>query len=109
KTGTPKDRKFAETSLQLSIYAMAVQQMRLIPRELAFINVQDTSEAVACRTTKQLGDAQREIEEAAAGIAAGEVEPKAGQHCRWCDFQRLCPATEQRVFLPVKPLAAVNG
>ena len=109
KTGAPKDRKFAEQSLQLSIYAMAVEQMKLTPRELVFINVQDRSEAVACRTAKQLGDAQQEIEKAAEGIARGEFEPKTGQHCRWCDFQRLCPATEQRVFLPVKPLAAVSG
>jgi len=108
KTGAPKDRKFAEQSLQLSIYAMAVEQMKLTPRELVFINVQDRSEAVAYRTAKQLGDAQQEIEKAAEGIGRGEFEPKTGQHCRWCDFQRLCPATEQRVFLPVKPLAAVT-
>ena len=30
KTGAPKDRKFAEESLQLSIYAMAVAQMDLL-------------------------------------------------------------------------------
>ncbi|HET9839603.1 MAG TPA: ATP-dependent DNA helicase [Candidatus Angelobacter sp.] len=108
KTGTPKDRKFAEESLQLSIYAMAVQQMNLSPKELVLVNVQDASEASACRTAKQLSDAQQKIEEAAEGIGRGEFEPKTGQHCRWCDFQRLCPATEQRVFLPVKPLAAVR-
>ncbi|HLY92282.1 MAG TPA: PD-(D/E)XK nuclease family protein, partial [Candidatus Angelobacter sp.] len=107
KTGTPKDRKFAEESLQLSIYAMAVQQMNLTPRELVLVNIQDASEARACRTAKQLSDAQQKIEDAAEGIAAGDFEPKTG-HCRWCDFQRLCPATEQRVFLPVKPLAAVT-
>lgn len=109
KTGTPKDRKFAEESLQLSIYAMAVAQMNLTPRELVLVNVQDTSQAETCRTAKQLNDAQQEIQEAAEGIARGEFDPTPGQHCRWCDFRRLCPATEQRVFLPVKPLAAVNG
>jgi DNA helicase II / ATP-dependent DNA helicase PcrA len=109
KTGTPKDRKFAEESLQLSIYAMAVEQMKLTAQELVLVNVQDTSEASTFRTAKQLNDAQQEIEKAANGIARGEFEPRTGQHCRWCDFRRLCPATEQRVFLPVKPLAAVNG
>ena len=44
------------------------------------------------------------IQEAAEGIAAGKFDPDPGQHCRWCDFKKLCPATEQRVFLPVKPL-----
>src|ERR1700704_689863 len=104
KTGAPKDRKFAEESLQLSIYAMAVAQMNLSPRELVLINVQDNSEAVAGRTPKQLDTARQKIEDAAEGIANGEFDPKPGQHCRWCDYKSLCPATEQRVFLPVKPL-----
>jgi putative RecB family exonuclease len=117
KTGAPKDRKFAEESLQLSIYAMAVAQMQLTPRELVLVNVQDNSQAVAGRTPKQLESARAEIDRAAEGIARGEFDPEPGQHCRWCDYRRLCPATEQRVFLPVKPLdreaekktAAVNG
>jgi RecB family exonuclease len=104
KTGVPKDRKFAEESLQLSIYAMAVAQMNLSPRELVLINVQDNSQAVAGRTPKQLDTARQEIEAAAEGIARGDFDPTPGQHCRWCDYRSLCPATEQRVFLPVKPL-----
>jgi DNA helicase II / ATP-dependent DNA helicase PcrA len=104
KTGTPKDRKFADESLQLSIYAMAVSRMDLTPKELVLVNVQDSSQAVSLRTPKQLEGAREEIEEAAEGIAAGRFGPKPGQHCRWCDYRRLCPATEQRVFLPVKPL-----
>jgi DNA helicase-2/ATP-dependent DNA helicase PcrA len=104
KTGAPKDRKFAEESLQLSIYAMAVAQMNLTPRELVLVNVQDNSHAVAGRTAKQLESARAEIDRAAEGIARGEFDPEPGQHCRWCDYRRLCPATEQRVFLPVQPL-----
>jgi DNA helicase-2/ATP-dependent DNA helicase PcrA len=117
KTGAPKERKFADESLQLSIYAMAVAQMDLSPRELVLVNVQDNSLAVSSRTEKQLGSAREKIEEAAEGIRRGEFDPKPGSHCRWCDYQNLCPATEQRVFLPVKPLevdaekkvAGVNG
>ena len=104
KTGTPKDRKFADESLQLSIYAMAVAQMNLAPRELVLVNVQDNSQACSFRTPKQLESARLEIEKAADGIARGEFDPDPGQHCRWCDYRQLCPATEQRVFLPVKPL-----
>jgi DNA helicase-2/ATP-dependent DNA helicase PcrA len=104
KTGIPKDRKFAEESLQLSIYAMAVAQMNLSPRELVLVNVQDNSYAVAGRTAKQLDTARQEIADAAEGISRGEFDPSPGSHCRWCDYKSLCPATEQRVFLPVKPL-----
>ena len=117
KTGAPKERKFADESLQLSIYAMAVAQMNLSPRELVLVNVQDNSLAISSRTPKQLDSAREKIEEAAEGIRLGEFDPKPGSHCRWCDYQNLCPATEQRVFLPVKPVeveaekkvAGVNG
>jgi DNA helicase-2/ATP-dependent DNA helicase PcrA len=117
KTGAPKERKFADESLQLSIYAMAVAQMNLSPRELVLVNVQDNSLAVSSRTQKQIDSAQQKIEDVAEGISRGEFNPKPGSHCRWCDYQNLCPATEQRVFLPVKPLelqaekkvAGVNG
>jgi len=85
---------------------MGVRQMGYSPRELAIVNVQDTTEVVSFRTSKQLETAQRKIEEAADGIARGEFDPDPGQHCVWCEFRRLCPATEQRVFLPVGALAA---
>src|SRR6185437_581547 len=75
KTGTPKDQKAADQSLQLSIYAMAVAQMNLSARELVLVNVQDNSQAVSCRTAKQLEAARLEIEEAAEGIARGEFGP----------------------------------
>jgi len=104
KTGIPKDRKFADESLQLSIYAMAARQMGYVPRDLVLVNVQDNSQALTCRTPKQLESARLKIEDAAQGIARGEFDAKPGQHCRWCDYQQLCPATEQRVFLPVNPL-----
>jgi ATP-dependent exoDNAse (exonuclease V) beta subunit len=109
KTGTPKDQKAADQSLQLSIYAMAVAQMNLAARELVLVNVQDNSQASSFRTPKQLEGARAEIEEAAEGIARGEFDPRPGQHCRWCDYRRLCPATEQRVFLPVQPLEQQSG
>jgi DNA helicase-2/ATP-dependent DNA helicase PcrA len=117
KTGAPKERKFADESLQLSIYAMAVAQMNLLPRELVLVNVQDNSLAISSRSPKQLEAAREKIEEVAEGISRGEFDPHTGSHCRWCDYQNLCPATEQRVFLPVKPLdleaekkaAGVNG
>ncbi|HYL91868.1 MAG TPA: ATP-dependent DNA helicase, partial [Alphaproteobacteria bacterium] len=108
KTGSPKDNKFAEESLQLSIYAMGVSQMNLMPQELVLLNVQDNSQAVATRTPKQLETARRTIEEVAQGIARSDFEPTPGQHCRWCEYRRLCPATEQRMFIPAGVLAESN-
>lgn len=105
KTGSPKDQRFADESLQLSIYAMGVSRMGYSPRELVIANLQDATEVVTFRTQKQLETAQRKIEEAAEGIARGEFDPDPGPHCVWCEFRKLCPATEQRVFLPVGALA----
>jgi RecB family exonuclease len=104
KTGSPKDRKFADDSLQLSIYAMGVSRMGYTPRELVLVNVQDATEVVSFRTPKMLETAQRKIEEAAEGIARGDFDPDPGPHCVWCEFRKFCPATEQRVFLPVGAL-----
>jgi DNA helicase II / ATP-dependent DNA helicase PcrA len=105
KTGSPKDQRFADDSLQLSIYAMGVSRLGYTPRELVLVNVQDATEVASFRTPKQLETAQRKIEEAAEGIARGRFEATPGPHCVWCEFRKLCPATEQRIFLPVGALA----
>jgi putative RecB family exonuclease len=109
KTGTPKDQRFADDSLQLSIYAMGVRQMGLEPRELVLLNLGDCAEVKTFRTSKQLETAQQKIEEVAEGIAAGFFEPTPGSHCVWCEFKKLCPVTEQRVFVPVSSLEKAAG
>ena len=110
KTGVPRDQRFADESLQLSIYAMGVRQLGYEPKELVLINVQDNTAVFTQRLEKQLDGARSRIEKAAEGIAAGKFTPTPGQHCRWCDYRRLCPATEQKVFLPApkeaRPAAA---
>jgi superfamily I DNA/RNA helicase/RecB family exonuclease len=109
KTGTPKDQRFADDSLQLSIYAMGVRQMGMEPRELVLLNLGDGCEVKTFRTTKQLETAQQKIEDVAEGIAAGYFEPTPGSHCVWCEFKKLCPVTEQRVFVPVSSLEKAAG
>lgn len=109
KTGSPKDQRFADDSLQLSIYAMGVSRMGYRPLELVIANLQDTSEVVSFRTERQLETARTRIEKAAEGIARGDFEPNPGPHCVWCEFRKLCPATEQRVFLPTGALAGGTG
>ena len=109
KTGTPKDARFADDSLQLSIYAMGVRHMGMEPRELVLLNLADGAEVKTSRTTKQLETAQQKIEEVAEGIAAGDFEPTPGSHCVWCEFKKLCPVTEQRVFIPVSDLEKAAG
>jgi DNA helicase-2/ATP-dependent DNA helicase PcrA len=106
KTGTPWDQKDADESLQLSIYAMGAAEMKYAPRELVLLNVRGNEEIVTSRTGAQLERARRKIEDVAEGIAAEEFSPRPGLHCRWCEFARLCPATEQRVLLPLGAVTA---
>jgi DNA helicase-2/ATP-dependent DNA helicase PcrA len=109
KSGAAKTPRYADDSLQLSIYAMGARALGFVPRELVFLNLKGNEQVVTTRSPAQLERAQQRIEDAARGIAAGDFAPRTGQHCQWCDFQSLCPATEQRVFVPVKALAAESG
>jgi putative RecB family exonuclease len=102
KTGSPKTTKQAEDSLQLSIYAMGASEMNYNPRELVFLNVNGNEEVITGRSPAQLERARAKVEEAARGITAGEFDPRPGMHCRWCEFERLCPATEQNVLIPIE-------
>ena len=106
KTGVPWDQKDADDSLQLSIYAMGATQLNYAARELVLLNLRGNEEVITGRTPAQLERARRKIEEAAEGIGAQQFEPRPGLHCRWCEFARLCPATEQRVLVPLKALIA---
>jgi DNA helicase-2/ATP-dependent DNA helicase PcrA len=109
KTGAARTQKFADESLQLSVYALGAAEMGFTARELVLLNVQGNQEVVTTRTPAQLDKTRRQIHDAAEGIAAQEFDPKPGLHCRWCDFERLCPATEQSVLIPVKALVAAKG
>jgi DNA helicase-2/ATP-dependent DNA helicase PcrA len=109
KSGAAKTPRYADDSLQLSIYAMGARALGFVPRDLVFLNLKGNEQVVTTRSQAQLDRARARIEDAARGIAAGDFEPRTGQHCQWCDFRSLCPATEQRVFVPVKALAAQSG
>lgn len=102
KTGSPRNSKQADDSLQLSIYAMGAAELSYRPQALVLLNVNGNEEVTTSRSPAQLEKARFRIEEAARGIAAGEFGPRPGMHCRWCDFERLCPATEQRVLVPIE-------
>jgi DNA helicase-2/ATP-dependent DNA helicase PcrA len=106
KTGAVKTRRYAEESVQLSIYAMGAIAMGFVPRDLVFLNLKGNEETVTVRTPAQLQRARQKIEDVARGIATGRFEARPGQHCQWCGYQRLCPATEQQVFVPAKTLEA---
>ena len=100
KTGSAKDFRKADKSLQLSIYAIAAEEvLELKPARLVFYNL-TTNEAVATsRDAKQLACAKQAVAEVADRIRAKDFAPKPGYQCKSCEFEPLCPAHEQLISI----------
>jgi DNA helicase II / ATP-dependent DNA helicase PcrA len=96
KTGKPRKDTDAQKDLQLSIYALAAREIfELNPVRLVFHYLQNGQLQVTTRDAKQLDQAQKIVQEAAADIRAGEFSPKPGFVCRSCAYKPICPAHEE--------------
>jgi DNA helicase-2/ATP-dependent DNA helicase PcrA len=96
KTGRPKKDADAKKDLQLSLYALAVKEiLELEPVRLVFHYLQNNQRQETTRDAKQLDEAQRVVQQAAADIRAGEFPAKRGFVCRTCAYQPICPAHEE--------------
>ncbi len=96
KTGRPKKDVDATKDLQLSLYALAVKEiLELEPVRLVFHYLQNNQRQVTTRDAKQLDEAQKIVQEAAADIRAGEFPAKPGFVCRNCAYKPICPAHEE--------------
>ena len=96
KTGRPKKDADAKKDLQLSLYALAVKEiLELNPVRLVFHYLQDNRRQETTRDAKQLDEAQKVVQEAAADIRAGQFRAKRGFVCRNCAYRPICPAHEE--------------
>jgi DNA helicase-2/ATP-dependent DNA helicase PcrA len=96
KTGKPRKDADAKKDMQLSLYALAAQEiLELNPVRLVFHYLQNNQIQVTTRDAKQLDEAQKIVQEAAADIRAGEFPPKPGFICRGCAYRPICPAHEE--------------
>src|SRR6266446_3390105 len=96
KTGRPRKDADAKKDLQLSLYALAVKQiLELEPARLVFHYLQNNQRQETTRDAKQLDEAQKIVQEAAADIRAGEFPSKRGFICRNCAYRPICPAHEE--------------
>jgi len=98
KTGRPRDEKKASEDLQLSVYAIAAQEVLGIdPTRLVFYNL-TTNEAIpASRDAKTLAATKQRIASVADQIRAGDFSARPGFACSHCDYKPACPAHEQLV------------
>jgi DNA helicase-2/ATP-dependent DNA helicase PcrA len=96
KTGKPKKDADAKKDLQLSLYALAAKEIfEWNPVRLVFHYLQNNQIQMTTRDAKQLDEAQKIVQEAAADIRAGEFPPKPGFVCRSCAYKPICPAHEE--------------
>jgi DNA helicase-2/ATP-dependent DNA helicase PcrA len=96
KTGRPRKDADAKKDLQLSLYALAVREiLELEPARLVFHYLQNNQRQETTRDAKQLEEAQKIVQEAAADIRAGEFPSKRGFICRNCAYRPICPAHEE--------------
>ena len=106
KTGSAKEEKDAQKSLQLSIYALAARELwHMLPERLAFYNLETNEEVESARSDRQLSKAKENIAEVAENIAAGCFDPSPGFHCRTCRYRAICPATVEQWRAPAKRAA----
>ncbi len=96
KTGRPPSQKDADTSLQLSIYALAARdQMHLNPAQLTFYSLSNNEPVRTVRTPRDLELVAKEIHEVATQIRQNIFPPKPGFVCKYCDYVPICPAHEE--------------
>src|SRR5467141_2212451 len=96
KTGRPRKDADAKKDLQLSLYALAVREiLELEPARLVFHYLLNNQRQETSRDAKQLDEAQKIVQEAAADIRAGEFPEKRGFVCRNCAYRPICPAHEE--------------
>ena len=108
KTGKAKDEKFAEKSLQLTVYALAAKREGMRTDVVSIYNLENDSVIAVGRDDKELAKGEQKIRDAAEGIRAGEFTSKPGYHCRWCAYAPICPAQEERVFALTQIATAVQ-
>jgi DNA helicase II / ATP-dependent DNA helicase PcrA len=98
KTGKARDQEDADTSLQLSLYAIAAQEKwGYKVGALVFHNLEENVPVVTARSSPDLLAARARVKDAAQGMAAGIFEARPGMHCNFCAYRSLCPEREKRI------------
>lgn len=106
KTGKARDQEDADSSLQLSLYALAAQEKwGYRVDSLVFHNLEENVPVFTSRNDLQLLEAHNRVEAAARNIFEEKFEAKVGFHCGFCPYRNLCPAKEKRIPLFGEALA----
>jgi RecB family exonuclease len=105
KTGRPRTAEKAEDDLQLSIYALAAQEvLDRTPGRLVFYNLVNNEAVESTRDAKSLAEAKARIAEVADQIRAREFSAKPRFGCGYCDYRPLCPEHETLITIQAAPV-----
>jgi putative RecB family exonuclease len=95
KTGKLRDRQKVRGSLQLALYALAVEHLYgRLPATVALDYVVADIPVVVPVTDLDLDGARATVTSAAAQVLERRFEPNPTRLCDWCDYQAACPAWE---------------
>ncbi|HWR17543.1 MAG TPA: ATP-dependent DNA helicase [Terriglobales bacterium] len=110
KTGSPKDEEDAKKSLQLSIYALAAEELwKSLPARIAFYNLESNDTAETERSEQELSATRAKITDVADAIKAAKFAAKPGFHCKWCGYRELCPVKEEPLWVIEEALPAKSS
>jgi RecB family exonuclease len=99
KTGGAGRPQEAESSLQLSIYALACRDaLNLgLPERVTLYAVEQGQRSSADRTDAALDTLRADLASRARQIRGSDFSPTPSQRsCGWCDFTALCPANARQ-------------
>jgi DNA helicase-2/ATP-dependent DNA helicase PcrA len=95
KTGKPRSQKDADSSLQLSVYALAAQEeLKLRPQRLTFYCLTNNQTVHTVRTEQDLKGVKIRVLTVADRIRQNHFPAAPGFVCKFCDYRPLCPAHE---------------
>jgi DNA helicase-2/ATP-dependent DNA helicase PcrA len=95
KTGSSKRKSDLKKDLQLSLYALACQEVFKIPvQKLSLYFLEDASKISTTRTAEDLEEVRGEFEKLAGELKTSNFEANPDDHCRYCEFRVLCDAAK---------------
>ncbi len=95
KTGKPKTTLEKADKEQLWLYQLAARDvLRLNPKKLTFVYLEDGSHVSFLGTEKELDRFQEDVVERVSSIRQSQFLPTPGFHCRFCDFADICEFRE---------------
>jgi RecB family exonuclease len=91
----PEDRRFADKSLQFSIYYLAATEvLHWKVKELVFSYIYENSSLSTTRSPSDIPKIKERILNIASSIQKREFTATPGRHCQWCEFKTICPAAK---------------